>query len=542
VPAINQLMQINYRVTVPEELASEAALLAYLGMSPDELKKIWWYRRRMYVSFEIAKGKGKTRTIDAPAKRLKFVQRKITCLLNVIYKRRNPVHGFVSDRSVKTNALSHINSKFILNVDIEAFFPSITENRIYGVLSALGIDDRVAAILARMCCNNGHLPQGAPSSPVLSNMICFRMDKELLAIAKEGRCIYTRYADDLTFSSYRPLSSLFEDVVPPSGAIAPDLLVAKLRSALGTNGFKINPGKVHYADRHSRRIVTGLKINEALNVDRKFVRNIRSALYVVEKDGEAAAQAFFEAKYGGTTSIAAHLRGKIAWLGNIKGQSDPVFRSMAKRFNQCFPHRVMKVEPSRVEIRDRSVWVIEEFEGGILQGSAFFLRNVGLVTAAHCVKNVESLVVYHPTKPSNKFKVTVSNRCDHRDLAILEHNIADQEYYYLDCSHHVVSIGDEVAAVGYPAFGPGDKINVRSGTVSSLPTKRAVQMIEVTQKLAQGMSGGPIINRDHSVVGVIHKGGPDEPRDFAIHIKVLNEWIYEFKNQQSKVLTGPVLL
>jgi S1-C subfamily serine protease len=482
----------------------------------------------MYQQFEIVKGKGGTRTISAPDKRLKFLQRKIASLFNVIYRRRNPVHGFVNDRSIKTNALSHINSKFVLNVDIEAFFPSITENRVVGVLIALGITGRVATILARICCSSGHLPQGAPSSPVLSNMICFRLDRELLAIAKEARSIYTRYADDITFSSYQPLSLLFEGAVPPPGAIAPDLLAGKFKSAFTNNGFTLNPNKAHYADRYSRRTVTGLKINEALNVDRKFVRNIRAALYVVEKDGAAAAQAIFQEKYGGTASIAAHLHGKITWLGHIKGQSDPVFRSMAERFKRCFPHRPIKIEPTTDEIRDRSVWIVEHFDGDFSQGSAFFLKDVGLVTAAHCVKGAEDVEVYHPTKPSNRFKVTVAQRCDHRDLAILEHRIPDNEYYQMNRSNRVVGIGDDVTAVGYPSYGPGDKINVRSGTVSSLPIKSAVQMIEVTQKLAQGMSGGPITDGNHEVVGVVHKGGPNEGRDFAVHIKVLNQWIAEF--------------
>ena len=103
------------------------------------------------------------------------------------------MHGFVDGRSVKTNATAHLRSKFVMNLDIEGFFTSIWERRVPGLMSALGMDDRVAEILARICCNKGVLPQGAPSSPVISNMICFRMDKELQAIAKEGRCIYTRY-------------------------------------------------------------------------------------------------------------------------------------------------------------------------------------------------------------------------------------------------------------------------------------------------------------------------------------------------------------
>lgn len=86
-------------------------------------------------------------------------------------------------------------------------------------------------------------------------------------------------------------------------------------------------------------------------------------------------------------------------------------------------------------------------------------------------------------------------------------------------------MGQTLIAVGYPGFGPGDFLNVRDGTVSSLPVKSAVQLIEVTQKLAPGMSGGPLLNSADQVVGVAYKGGPTEARDFAIHIDVLNKWL-----------------
>src|SRR5262249_5949732 len=147
---------------------------------------------------------------------------------------------------VKTNALAHLRSKFVMNLDIEAFFSSISEGRVFGLMNAVGIDGRVAEILARICFNEGVLPQGAPRSPVLSNMICCRMDKELQAIAKESRCIYTRYADDITFSSYQPLTLLFEGPPPPAGNFSPDLLQHRLRVAFQSNGFAINAKKVHY--------------------------------------------------------------------------------------------------------------------------------------------------------------------------------------------------------------------------------------------------------------------------------------------------------
>ncbi|MFD1111166.1 reverse transcriptase family protein [Pseudoroseomonas ludipueritiae] len=213
------------------ELSSEAALLEYLSMSDNELRKIWWFRRRMYKRFDIAKGKGKTRVIHAPNERLKHLQRRIALLLDQLYRVRNPVHGFVQARSVKTNAQAHLRRRFLLNLDLADFFPSITENRVAGVLRFLGISERVADIITRLCCHSGHLPQGAPTSPVLSNMIYFRMDKELMAVAKGARCIYTRYADDITFSSHQPMTALFEGPVPPTGQFSPDLLASDFHLA-----------------------------------------------------------------------------------------------------------------------------------------------------------------------------------------------------------------------------------------------------------------------------------------------------------------------
>ena len=322
-------------IPIPPELADEPALLAHLGLGPKELKKIWWYRERMYQHFDIAKGNGKVRQITAPDKRLKILQRKLAPLLDQLYRVRRPVHGFVPHRSVKTNAEAHEQRRFVINIDLQDFFPTINENRVRGLLSSLALDDRVAEIVARLCCCNNHLPQGAPTSPVLSNMICYRLDSDLLQIAKSARAIYTRYADDITFSSYQPPAPLFEGALPTVGRFSPDLLAPSLLEAIQSNGFTVNSDKAHYADRNSRRIVTGVKINSGLNVDRRFVRHVRAVLHSIEKLGLKAAQARY-VKTGGKGSIAAHLRGKIAYVSHLTGQTDPVVRSLALRFNKIF--------------------------------------------------------------------------------------------------------------------------------------------------------------------------------------------------------------
>lgn len=516
------------RSRIPAELASDKALLAYLGLSDPELKKIWWFRRGMYHLSNIAKANGKIRTIYAPNARLKFLQRQILPLLNQLYRVRNPVHGFVASKSVKTNASAHLRKKFILNLDLKDFFPSITERRVRGLLRSLGIDGRVSEIVARLCCYDGYLPQGAPTSPVLSNMVCFRMDSELLAFAKECRCVYTRYADDITFSSHQHMTNLFQDAVPSSGRFSPELLVPSLQNIFSANGFVINPVKAHYADKYSRRMVTGLKVNEVINVDRKYVRNIRAILHALERQGREEVQAEFEAEYGGKSDVSVHLKGKLIWLRHIKGQTDSVFRSLALRFNSVFPERKIEITPTPNEIRERALWVVECGDG---QGSAFFLKGVGLVTAAHCVTEAKQIEIFHPSKPTNRFKVSIAKYDNHRDLAILNHDVISTEFYELDRSLIAPSVGDKIEAAGYPGYWIGDKLNLRLGSVSSLPARHGVALVEVTQKLAQGMSGGALLNEHNQVVGIIHKGGASENRDFGIHIDVLNKWLSEDNKQ-----------
>jgi S1-C subfamily serine protease len=352
-------------------------------------------------------------------------------------------------------------------------------------------------------------------------MICFRLDKDLLAIARDARAIYTRYADDITFSSFQPPAHLFGGAVPAVGRFSPDLLSPALREAFRSNGFTLNPDKAHYADRNSRRIVTGVKINAGLNVDRRYVRNIRAILHSVEELGVEDAQAIYESK-GGKGRISAHLRGKISYIAHLKGAPDRVVRALALRYNQSFSDAPIKVSATREEIIDRAVWVVEHSKR---QGTCFFLEGVGLVTAAHCVKGRKTVTLFHPSKHTATFKATVRIRDEHRDLAILDHPLNAAEHSELKRATIVPRKGDSVTALGYPKWGPVDLLNARPGVITLVTTKSAVRLVEVNQHLTQGMSGGPVIDSQDGVVGIVHKGGPGEGRDFAIHIQALEEWL-----------------
>lgn len=354
-------------------------------------------------------------------------------------------------------------------------------------------------------------------------MICYRLDTELLRVAKNARAIYTRYADDITFSGYQPPSPLFEAGPPAVGNISPDLLSTALRAAVQVNGFTINPRKVHYADRNSRRIVTGVKINSGLNVDRRYIRDIRAKLNSIERHGLKTSQGTYSAK-GGKGDIVSHIRGKIAYVVHLKGIADPVVRSLALRYNRNFADHPMTVTPTDSERLDRSVWIVEHDGNGGEQGTAFFLSGVGLVTAAHCVEDPIDLVVYHPSSRSNQTRVSVRKRCKHRDLAILDHAINANQYFEIEPAKVAAAVGDSVTAYGYPDYGPGDRLNIRTGTVTSLPTKSTIDRVEVSQELSQGMSGGPVLDAHGKVVGVIHKGGPKEGRQIATAIHEVEKW------------------
>jgi RNA-directed DNA polymerase len=519
----------------PSEFESENNLLAFLGSNPNEIKKIWWFQNRMYSLARIPKRGGGTRDLHVPNDRLKFLQRKINEILNQIYKIRYPVHGFAKGKSVKSNAESHLGRKHILNLDLKEFFTTITETRISGLLDSVGVDPTVAKIVARICCLRGVLPQGAPTSPTFSNMICYRLDRDFIKFCKERHIKYTRYADDLSFSTYSEPGHFFVAGAAISGKIQQEQINAEIVSIITRNGFTINKDKIRYLGPLSRRVVTGCVINEKVNVPRRFVRETRAIIYCIEKFGVAAAEAKLHSITGGKASIQKVARGKIEWIGFVKGRNDPTYRRYANRYNACFSGSSIKILPSATEVRDRSIWIVEycydDSKGNVCseQGTAFFLDGVGLVTAYHCVENGKDIKVYHPDNVSNKYDVHIDKFCATRDLALLSHSIPDEDFYLLHASDQLPNKGDAVTAVGYPTYGPGDHISERKGLVNSLPVKSAVRLIETSIIISNGLSGAPIMDDDGKVVGIGHKGGANEDKNLAVAIDVLEGWIEELK-------------
>lgn len=134
-----------------------------------------------YITFSIPKRSGDEREIKAPKSAIKILQKKLNILLQQIYKRNEPVHSYIYRHSVVTNAHRHVNKKWVLNVDLSNFFPTISFQRIRGMFISKPylLGEGAATVLAQLCCCDGSLPQGAPTSPIISNMICAKLDSEL---------------------------------------------------------------------------------------------------------------------------------------------------------------------------------------------------------------------------------------------------------------------------------------------------------------------------------------------------------------------------
>ena len=241
----------------------------------------WIYRtpeKDRYTSFHIAKKSGVSRQIDAPNLNIKILQQKLNTVLQTVYRVKPSAHGFASGKSVKTNADQHTQKQWVFNIDLDNFFHSIHFGRVRGMFMGkpYNLPADVSTVLAHMCCYQGCLPQGAPTSPIISNMICAQMDSQLQQLAKSNRSTYTRHADDITFSV---TSRRF----PPALAYIDSLnqvhVGGNLRQVIVDNGFAINENKIWLRGCHQRQEVTGVTVNNHTNLPRRFTNQIRAMLH-----------------------------------------------------------------------------------------------------------------------------------------------------------------------------------------------------------------------------------------------------------------------
>jgi RNA-directed DNA polymerase len=272
-----------------------------------------------------------------------------------------------------------------------------------------------------------------------------------------------------------------------------------LTAIIESNGFRINPAKVRLSQRQHRQEVTSLIVNKRINVKRRFIREVRAMLHAWQKFGLAAAQSeFTKIHNGNTANFESVVRGKIGFIGYVRGRPDILFRNFATQFNKLTTGPKIRTELTKEEIALQAVWVVEHEEG---QGTAFFVEGYGLITCAHCVG--PKLYVYNPSDHTKKYPVTVIAQEVHIDLAILTIPPALSGVIPIPLNKGPAPIkGAAVQLLGYPAHHAARPIRVESGTIIRTFPKSAVTYLEITPKIIGGNSGGPVVNDKFEAVGV----------------------------------------
>ena len=296
------------------------ALAKAMGITLGELRFLSYHRKTTRIShyrrFSVPKKTGGVRVISAPMPRLKSAQHWI--LHNILEKHvpHDAVHGFRAGKSIVTNATQHVSAACVVNVDLKDFFPSIRYPRVKRMYQWMGYSEAVATILALVCTacdveeveldgrtyfvatSERRVPQGAPTSPAITNVLCQRLDRRLKKMASNLGFAYTRYADDLTFSAST------KEAIDQTG-----LLLSRVRYFVTKEGLVVHEDKVRVQRKGRRREVTGLVVNGAKpSVPRADLRRFRAVLQQIEKSGPAGKT------WGGSTDVLAAIGGFAAYV------------------------------------------------------------------------------------------------------------------------------------------------------------------------------------------------------------------------------------
>lgn len=286
-----------------------------------------------YSCFYIPKKKGGQRLIEIPEAELHAVQKKLNFYFQSYYACIKPqsVHGFIKTKSysnkpsgIVSNASMHVNKATVLNIDLKDFFQNISSKQVYQLFRSplFNYNENMAAAYTLLCTHKGHLPTGAPTSPILSNFICLELDRAMEQFSLIHELSYSRYADDLSFSSnhHIPTNTLLD-----------------LISAINALGFQINNKKIRMQGRRGRQTVTGLVVNQKLNVDRRYIRKLRATLHDLELNGLAnASTKHFKLQETASEAQQQHfisrIQAQINFVGSVRGKDDDIFQKLKLKF------------------------------------------------------------------------------------------------------------------------------------------------------------------------------------------------------------------
>lgn len=499
-----------------------------LGADEQYLLK-YIYRKSNYLSFSIRKRNGSTRIIRAPKPPLKTVQKNLKTELEKFYTPKSSTHGFVPEKSVKTNAAGHTGKKYVFNIDLKDFFETIHFGRIKNLFmkAPFSAPENVATVMAHMCCYNGRLAQGAPTSPLISNMICRKLDSQLQALASKKKCHYSRYADDITFSftcskKYLPSEIL---TVSEDGFV---FVGKELEQLVSANGFSINPEKTRLQSANQRQLVTGLVVNDFVNLRRAFIRKTGSMIYILKKFGPEAAESRYLELIGKNKAPLASrqkkrtktkpgdffikvLLGRINYIQMVKGRNDRIYRNLAYKLSVALGKENKEFLKSPEEILGNSVFIANNILSDS-QGTAFLLRGVGIVTNQHVIDGVEfdtarHCITFKKSGSGEELSADLIFSDKKLDIAIFHPNPSFDATPCLETSKSKsVKPMDSVLSIGFPKHVEGAGCYITTGKTTQLRRNISFDMWCIDTVLMEGNSGGPIFDSSMEVIGIAARG------------------------------------
>lgn len=349
-----QFAELNSKEDLVRLLSDAKTMLYGRECKPIALKSLTYYAnpgicKKRYQSFTIKKKSGTDRKIHAPVKGLKSILRALNFVLQCMYEPHKAATGFVLGKSIVDNARNHAGHHYVLNMDLKDFFHSFDRKWVkYGFsyepfnLSGTKEKEELAFLLACICTHpfdiDGEiktvLPQGSPTSPTLTNILCRKLDRRLNGLASRFGTTYTRYADDITFSS-------------PHNIYKNDTFNKELKRIIEEDQkLLVNPEKTRLQKAGYRQEATGLIINDKVNVSRRYVKQIRMWLYYWKKYGYEKAEQIFKRDYiadkGHVKNMKAHLvnvlDGKLEFLKMVKGIEDGTYKGLRATFDLLVGH------------------------------------------------------------------------------------------------------------------------------------------------------------------------------------------------------------
>ena len=369
---------------------------------------------KRYKNFTIPKKSGGVRKISSPRGSLKFMLTYLNVIFQAMYEPTDAAMGFVPGRSIADNAAKHVGKKYVFNTDLKDFFPSVRQARIWKILQIkpFFLNVELASVIAGLCCIQhpqkktdrkgkiiGVLPQGSPCSPILTNIVCRNLDRRLQGLAKRFNLIYTRYADDITFSSDYNVFQVESEFMTEFTRIVID------------EEFEINDKKTRLQKGGQRQEVTGLVVNNKVNIAREYYRDIRSLLYIWKRYGKEHAYAKFFSRYITSNTYKAGkkqmpsmqdvISGKLLYMKMVMGEDSSTYLSIRDKFLALSPEHRVFLETNLSYIVS---YKLDEFESAFNTSVEFAYKSNDRVGRS---KTTGSFI-YNDTK----HYVAVNIRCD----------------------------------------------------------------------------------------------------------------------------------